>query len=303
MIKGIPYFGSDNNEIYEEILNCDTKNIEQTSISIYELSNISLKCNYIVIIDGKWLSWLHDITFNYRDKKCYIPYYTYETYRTEKNTYKSDNKGHLILNDGSIDIRYEFCLSEISIDIGTELVLYNIETHKNMQAVLDKWIDTDKYSIEMLYNLYIDSCYKEDDFIYLKHLGGYHTINVNIKAYSNREKKLREEYNLSTYSNLSKAYEKSYRDVRNYKYEEVIQLVGMRDTIENYNIRKLRFESYLYCNLRNNSISDDKQFNELFSQLGKTKDIIKYGDNIKLIFKSYWLDEYRPIVKKSWSRV
>jgi hypothetical protein len=96
MIEGIPYLGTNHNWLYDKIIKSDiTKDIEYETL--YDLVNdLSFK-RVLVIIDNKWLTWLHDIVFNYRDKECYIPYYEYELYKTPIDTYRADNKGHLIL--------------------------------------------------------------------------------------------------------------------------------------------------------------------------------------------------------------
>jgi hypothetical protein len=133
-------------------------------------------------------------------------------------------------------------------------------------------------------------------------MGGYHYINKSIKNFENREKKLRELEGMYDYD-IDNRFDTEYRDVRNYKYEEVIHTVGFRDTSELYKIRRLRFESLLYCILRDNCNPKDEQFKKSWHRLGLDKEYIKYGDSIKLIFKSYWLDNYKAIKQKSWSRV
>jgi hypothetical protein len=180
------------------------------------------------------------------------------------------------------------------------LLVYDLETNEKYRVATDKWCD-DTFSIDELYNYYIDSSYEDDDFKLNKHIGGYHYIFRAPDKFNNREKKLRSDYYLKDLA--EDIWFNEYRDVRKYKYNEVIQKEGMRDTCELHEYRRLRFESTLYCILRQHSISDNEHFNKQLKQLGVTKDYIKYGNNIKLIFKSYWLDEYRPIKKYSWSRV
>ena len=71
MIQGIPYFGETTQEIYEYIqsekyINTEPKEI--TYNSLYELIISNIGKRIIVVIDNKWLTWLTDIVFNYRDR-------------------------------------------------------------------------------------------------------------------------------------------------------------------------------------------------------------------------------------------
>lgn len=302
MIQGIPFFGDNTQEIVDTIIKSPIEEILYYD-SMYDMINYYIDKKIVIIIDNEWLSWLNDIAFNYRNKTCYIPYYTYELYKLDDKEYRSNNKGHLILKENTLYIRHNYNYKKLEINEGKiSLLIYDIDTNKKYKINTDKWINEKEFDIEKLYNLYLDSCYTDDDFIFNKHSGGYHYILRSPKAFKNKEKTLREVYKLQHFS-INSTYESDYRDVRNFKQEEVVQRVGFRDTTELYKIRRLKFESYLYCLLRQGLKPSNTRFLKTWNTLGVTRDYIKYGKNIKLIFKSYWLDEYNPLKNKSWNRI
>ena len=110
MIEGIPYFGEDNQYIWEDILCSDIKN-KLNEDSLYDLINSRIDKKVVVVIDGKWFTWLNDIAFNYRDKECYIPYYSFELYEISGEGFKTDNKGHLLYDGDTVNIRYNYIVS------------------------------------------------------------------------------------------------------------------------------------------------------------------------------------------------
>lgn len=302
MIQGIPYFGDNTQELYEQILNSNIQSKKEYK-SLYEMIETNINKHIVVIIDNKWLTWLNDIVFNYRDKKCYIPYYTYDIFEIPDRSFRTNNKGHMIINDSTLRIRYNYKYNKYDINISNlSLTIFDLDTSEKMIYSTDKWLDEAVFDIDKLYRLYIHSCYKEDDFNFNKHAGGYHFINKSIKSFNNREKKYREQYDLDTYA-PDYMYDTDYRDVRNFRYEEVIQKSGLLDDIDIYKHRRLRFESYLYCVLRQEMKSNNKTFNEKLHSLYNGKDYIKYGSNIKLIFKRYWLNNIDSSINKTWSRV
>lgn len=281
MIKGIPYFGEQTQEIVDSILNIDTDIIyEKKYDSLYDLILSNIDKHIIVVIDNKWLTWLNDIVFNYRDRECYIPYYTYKEQLITDRTFRTNNKGHLILDGDNIRVRYEYSYHKLNITVDNlALDCVDIDTQERLIVRTNNWINEAAVDFDKLHKLYVESSYKDDDFIMNKHAGGYHYITLSPKEFVNRERKLREQYNLSDYSE-DFYYIKDYRDVRQYKYEEVIKLNGLLDNIELYRERRLRFESYLYCCLRAG----------LFNDIQFKKHIYKVGKEIKLIIKDYWLD-------------
>jgi len=304
MLVGIPYFGEKNTDIYNDILNSkcsDTIDYE----SLYELIDKNIANRLIVIINNKWLTWLNDIRFNYRDKTAYIPYFSYDLFEHTVKGNSTDNEGHLIKFGNTVYIRHNYLLNKYEIDINSiQFDVYNVKENKRYALTVNskKWTSEEKFNIDKVYGLYLDSCYKQDDFLVNKHSGGYHYILRNPYTFSNRELKYRDELGLRHYS-IKHEPEVRYRDVRQYTIEQVNQLVGIRTNTELYEIRKLKFESYLYCLLRENLKSDDDAFNIQLEALGKTEQFIKYGKGIRLIFKSYWLNEYETLDRKSWSRV
>jgi hypothetical protein len=307
MLSGIPYFGEDTQQIYEQILSETELNNRLYEIkqynSLYDLVVSNINNRIIVIINNQWLTWLNDIEFNYRDKECYIPYYEYEIYEIPDRNFRANNKGHLILKDSALSIRYNYNYKKYEININNlSLKCINIDTGEKFTATANKWITEQTFSIDKLYKLYIESSFKEDDFIINKHAGGYHYIDKSIQKFRNKEKEYREQYSLPTYNKNFK-YQHSYRDVRNFKYDEVVQKYEMINTVELHKIRQLRFEAYLYCIMRNKLYCEDNKFNDQLKQLYNGKSIIKYGESIKLIFKNYWIDEYERNKNKTWSTI
>ena len=304
MIEGIPYFGEDNQSIWENILNSYIKK-SLNEESLYDLIDKRINKRCVVVIDNKWLSWLNDITFNYRDKECYIPYYTFELFEIDEHNLKTDNKGHLLFDGDTVRIRYNYKLEKYNININKlSLVIYDLDTDEKYKVSTNKWIDELYFDINKLYNLYLDSCYVDDDFLITKHTGGYHFITKVVDGFFNKECYLRKENRLQHYSTGSVII-CEYRDVRQYKNHEVVKKEGFRETSDTYKIRRLKFESYLYCILRE-KLSPNKKHKKFLAdwdKLGKSSEYIKYGNNIKLIIKSYWLNSYQSIKYKSWTRI
>lgn len=283
MIQGIPYFGETTQEIYEYIQSEEYINTEPKEItynSLYELIISNIGKRIIVVIDNKWLTWLTDIVLNYRDKMCYIPYYEYKLFNIPEINFQNNNKGHLILNNKQVTLRYEYNYKKSFVDINNLCIdCVDIDTMDKMRLSTNTWIDKTEFSIEKLYNLYLNSCYSDDDFRINKHIGGYHYITKETEGFRNRERSLRKEYKLFAYNHES-SYDSDYRDVRQYKYNEVVIKVGFIANDEIYKFRRLRFETYLYCTLRQNCL-DNLHFNN---------GIYKVGNSLKLIIKEYWLD-------------
>lgn len=292
MIQGIPYFGENNNELWKTIINTDITSTRFYK-SIYKFMTEHIDRRVVAVVKDKYITWLNDIKFNYRDKQLYIPYYSYKEKYVPNKGYKTDNKGHIQLSEDfkQVILRYEYNYEKLIIRLNNfRLILFDLDTKEKYYAELSEynWYNSDEFNIEELYQLYIDSCYEEDDFLINKHQGGYHFISKNIPNFENKERRLREIYGLPDYSE-NFIFDNDYRDVRQFKYDEVIQKEGFRSTLELYKIRRLRFEMLLYCIMQQGVKSSDISFNNQINQLGKTKHIVKYGNNIKLIFKDYWL--------------
>ena len=74
MIEGIPYSKEFN---IDDILR-ESHNYIEKEISLRDLAILAIKTELLAIIDEEWVSWLKDLRFNYRDRVCYLPYYTYQ---------------------------------------------------------------------------------------------------------------------------------------------------------------------------------------------------------------------------------
>lgn len=166
MIKGIPYFGEQTQELMDYILNTDFNNVPVARYkSLYEIVVDSVNDKVVVVIDNKWVTWLNDIVFNYRDKECYIPYYSYKEYLVEDRPFKTNNRGHLILTSDGLKIRYEYKYNKMYITDGkVRLHCVDISTLDQFIIVTDGWMNDSSIDLDKLYKLYIDSCYKDDDF-------------------------------------------------------------------------------------------------------------------------------------------
>ena len=284
MILGrIPYFGKDSNKIMKQINTSHVKEVIQTDLYSFVMNH--LENDIVFVIKDYVYSWVSDIVFNYRDKECFIPYYDFDLYEETKRV--NDNNGHLILNDKR-QIRYNFELKHLDIKLNEEYYIYSIRQEKKFKIVFTGFY-TGIFSVKNLYSLYLNACYKDDNYTVLKHESGYHYINKKTESYKNLEKIKRRKYKLLDYKD---AYSyKDYRDVREYTYLEVAEQIGVFQNIELYKFRRLRFESYLYCNLREENVPVDY---ENWKKLGVDYNYIKYYDERKvlpLFIKSYWLND------------
>lgn len=285
-MKRIPYFGKNSNDIMLHINKAEIEDTIETDLYSFVINNIS---NDIVFVFEDYVyAWVSDIKFNYRDKECYIPYYKFDLYYDTDRL--NDNNGHLIIKDNKRYIRYNFDLATCKILLNTYYICYSVSQQKKFKIIFNRYY-TGLFSINTLYKLYINSCYSDDNYLVVKHEGGYHYINKKTDSYKNLEGILRVKYDLREYKN--KEYI-DYRDVREYKYIELVDKLGLIENSEIYKIRRLRFESYLYCNLREENQPMDYDKDE-WNKLGKTYDYIKYygydKQVIPLFIKSYWLND------------
>lgn len=290
----IPYFGENSNEVMKKI-NESIFSDDILRIDLYKFIQENIEKDIVFYIKDYVYVWVDDIKFNYRDKECYLPYFDFDLYEEEKGRL-DDNKGHLIIKDDKRYVRYNFEYKREKIELDKEYICYSLRQQKKFKVIFTKY-NTDVFSIERLYDLYIQASYKDDNYEVLKHESGYHYINKKTTSYKNLERNKRVKYDLSEYKEEPK-YEE-YRDVRNYRYIEIVEKIGLISNEEIYKIRTLRFESYLYCNLRENNVPIDYDVKE-WKKLGVTKDYIKYyGYEIKelpLFIKSYWLND--DVIKK-----
>ena len=300
-IKSIPYLGKENNIIKEYMLN---KCIEsEIYINLYDFLNSENIHSKLVIVDNKWLTWLDDIVFNYRDKKCYIHYWKYDIMPLDENLVKRDSFQYLIEKNGTFYLRYNYEYCKIDLNIGSELVIYDLHIDSKYKVIIKDWLSEKVFNIEKLYKLYIESCFYDDIITKDREYGRYY-IDKFSKKLSNRELKLRRDLLIDTFKdNNSLVHERDFRDVRNYKIEEIWSKYGMIDTIDSYKNRRLKFDSYLYCILRADIPSNDSYFNDEISKLKKGKHVIKYGENIKLLFKDYWFNNIEIKKYQTWMRL
>ena len=164
-------------------------------------------------------------------------------------------------------------------------------------------MDNQYFDIDKLYQLYLDSCVDEEDYRLVKHTEGYHLITKSLDGIKNKEKEIRVKLGLRhmdyTGENMSIL---NYRDVRNYTSEQFIKIHGIPLLDIPYWKRILDFECLLFCIFKSDAKSDGK-FKEQWDKLGDKHSIIKYGKDIKLIFKDYWKYNHKKVVKKTWSRI
>lgn len=304
-LDGIPYLGENTYEIEETIKNSVIQ-YEKDYESLYELINNEVTTNKLVVIDDNnstFLSYLRDIRFNYRDKVVFIPYFKYKIYEIDKGSTRSNYKGHLILTDNTIKIRYEYKLSKLDISKeNNTLILFDVETLTKYKVSFKNWINDTSIDMNKLYKMYLNSCVEIEDYFILKHTEGYHLIYKKLEGVKNKEKELRQLYNLKAISSDGDAESieiLNYRDVRNYTINQMYTQVGMIDTDIPYWKRILDFEMYLFSIIREHLLPDG-EFRKEWEKLGKTKEFIKYGDSIKLIIKDYWLDNIERNKDKTW---
>ena len=317
LIPGIPYFGLDTQSIMDKIKNSKISRVIQYD-SLYDLIQSEKSPSKLIVLDTNTndriygdndisITYLRDICFNYRDKVVFIPYYIYKIFKTPKEPKKSMKKykGHILDLGDSIGIRYEYKLCSKVINlIYNEIMLYDLEADDLYMVTFNKYYNKPTFNIQELYNNYLAYCCSNEDYRILKHTEGYHLITKNIPGMTNHERILRRNYNLSDYQESS--VNRNYRDVRNLTSSEFEAKVGFFDFSKPYWERKLDFESQLYCIMRDNVFPDDTdtEFQEEFKKfIDNKKQYLKDGDEVKLIFKDYWVNFRKPSINKTWSRV
>lgn len=307
ILKGVPYFGENTIEIERNIKN---KKVDTTKIysSLHKLIQDEKSDSNVIVIEnnkGVWLSYIRDIRFNYRDKKVFIPYFEYDIHDIDSSCIYNNNKGHLLVDDNTVHIRYNYKLFNIELSImNNSFIIYNFDTDKKYRVVFKTYYDKQNFNIKELYDKYLHSCIRDEDFTIFKHIEGYHLITKRFENIRNKEKELRLEYGLKDYSDETYDTELNYRDVRNYSIEQFIINYGLIELNKPKWERVLDFESLLFCITNSEAIPDDKDLNfkSKWGDLGKTKSFIKYGDTIKLIIKDYWIYGNTIGKKYTWSR-
>ena len=289
MLRGIPFFDNYNtNEIYNKIKHTDKSEYKLVEGSLYKLVTDEYRDNFIVVIDN-YLTWLKDIKFNYRDKECYIPYYTFKLYESSVQANIQDFEHIYEDEEGKTFIRYDYELHHRNVDVDNLLFIYDLENDRFFAYHITSWIDDTEIDLKKLHDLYVGSCYKPT--VIDNYYSGYHYIDLNVKGMKNTERRLRKVYYLSDYS-YNHNDDKDYRDVREYRFEEVLGKTEDVFTTNPYWIRRLEFESYLYCCLRKGLTQG--------INLEKSNEYTKIGKNIPLIIKGYWLNGIDKSTDKEW---
>ena len=289
MIKGIPYFKENNAEIHNRIFTSTIEN--HSKITMYDLSRLILKDrkNYVVILDDFFLTWLDDIAFDYTDKLCFLPYYTFSTVQTDKVFNETaKNTDHLYCDEkGRVILRYDFKLELKFINIGTKLNIYSIKDGSITEYKITEYINEVFYLSEV-YNRYKTACYFDEFTEKTEFEGGYTYIAKTVQGFINHEHKLRLQLGYLDFAD-DRILE-DYRDVRCYKYLECAEhfrKVNMTNDL--YKYRRLDFESYLYTQLRKDKMPVD---NKEWKELGESKQFIKFKDDVPFFIKYYWLNGY-----------
>lgn len=302
-LDGPVFLGEDTQELLDQILQKEIdKHIE---MSIYSFIQEYGNEDNLVIVDNLWFSYIRDIRFDYFNKSIFVPYYSYETNIIDKKPKKKD--GHLFVDKetGNIIVRYNYRLERKQVCVDSSLIIYDFERTEKIEITFNKYTESNfEFSLEKVYNLYLDSCYMEKATVLDKHTGGYHVVGKDIKRFNDREEKYRKLYRLNTFKSDHSQEMLNYRDVRQFKREEVFKKVGVREEEAPYWKRILDFESYIFCVFKSGKFPIESEHIERFKSLGVTSDYMKYGDKeIKLILKGYWKIDGKLLKRKSWSRL
>ena len=285
MLEGIPYIKQN----LDDILSADyTENVLVTTVYSFVQE---FKHKRVVINTGLgFLSYVKDIKFNYRDKICYLPYFTYQLKQINPDLVDKDIEKHLFYDEeeGFVYIRYEYNYETLNIDLNSQLLCYDLDENEAFTVKFTAWYKGD-FDIDKLYKLYINSSFNTE--LFSENDKGYHYIKKQVKKIYNLEAVVRKNMCLLDYSEKMKPIE-DYRDVRNYKYDAIVQSYGLIDTLDNYKIRRLDFESYLFCNIQEGNLD--------YLKLRKGTDYYKYGNELPLIIKGYWFPKNKQSKKWSW---
>lgn len=295
MLKGIPYFYESNNEIYKYLIEKEISSNIEVDTSIKETSILGLidwtlenDINAAIIIDNTFISFIRDIQFNYANHIIEIPYMKYDIDTVES---KTTNKHIVRKNSKEVYVRYNYEYAKKQIELGDTLEILSITDGKIKisQVKLTSYTrGMSEASTEKLLELYHNYCYQDDDYRLTKHLEGYTYLTKNFINVKNKENYLRKSFNLPTYKDDVHPKEIDYRDVREYRADQLMQNTTLwlnSSNSEPYQIRRLRFESYLYCVL-----AEHLKFKEedVYDKL-KHRKIYKIGEDKPLILKNYWI--------------
>lgn len=295
MLKGIPYFYESNNEIYRYLIEKEVSDNIEIYTSIKEVSILGLiegtlknDINAAIVIDDTFISFIRDIQFNYANHIIEIPYMKYNTETIES---KTTNKHIIRKGSKEVYVRYNYEYAKHPIKLGDTLKILSISDEKIniLQIKLASYTGSlSEASTEKLLSLYHNYCYQDDDYRITKHLEGYTYITKDFINVKNKENYLRKSFNLPTYKDNEHPKEIDYRDVREYRADQLMKDTALwlnSSNSEPYQIRRLRFESYLYC-----ALAEHLNFKEedIYAKL-QHKKIYKIGTEKPLILKNYWI--------------
>lgn len=300
-IPGVPYLGEETDKKLEKIYRLPLG--VKKYFSLYELVQTEKSADTLVIVEqfGKmWCTYLRDIRFDYKHRKVFIPYYTYDVKITDAK-YNKKKHIHLMNVNEKVGIRYNYCLKEIDLSKTNEIVLYNFSTNSKYIAQFTHLFGEPTFDMNELYSKYIDYSRNFEDNLIHKHTEGYHIISRDVKGIQNIERNLRIKYALPDYKESS--VDLYYRDVRNLSENEFESKIGIDMCEKPYWERRIDFESLLFCAINDNSEPKD-DFREEWTKVKNGKSFAKYGDKgLKLIIKSYWFNTNTENKKYSWSRI
>ena len=298
---GTPYLGAHNQQRIKEALESEVSSIKL--ISLYELIRCAEEKNSVVVIDGKWLTWLEDIQLDYRHHLAYIPYFTYDVHWYEPYSRVSNYEyPHILRKENMMGIRWNFDIKLEPVNIGSSVIIYDINKKEKIEYSIDAWFNG-TFSVDTLYKLYRKYCYYDMQSKFSVHEGGYTYITLEAGDFSNKERRLRKELGLKEFAHDSSCMElPKYRDVRMYSFFDYLgkcsdgQYVGDKPL----KYRRLDFEAYLFCALREGVVPEDCAE---WGLLGKKKYYIAINrDTIPMFIKHEWLNETSLKNTKTWRR-
>ena len=312
MIAGIPYIENVNTLKKREILKEKTYTVKETSL--YSLfKQIEPKRN-LVVINSKYLTWLEDVNFDYLHHKAYIKYYTYKQQITDKRVkvdkLSKDDEHLEYKKNGVVYVRYAYEYKTLELKLGRELTIYNLDTNTLIKYKITRYVDEDfEFSLEHLYSLYKNYCYKDMYSEFGQHEGGYTFIYKELPQFKNKDVSLRKRYKLPTWSDnktssFHKNDEESYRDTRVYEYTTYVSKMGdsYKESSDLYKYRRLAFELYLYCSASANKTPIDAA-EYAWETLGKTAHYIKMNDGtVPFFVKCEWFNNNTLKNNVTWRR-
>lgn len=283
--RGIPYLGEDTQIKYGFIRDADYT--ELRTVTILEFFTNKEQNRYICLIQGYWLTWLDDIQFNYRDGCIRLPFFTYETKKSEIK-FNGEDRSNVLLDDDNIVVTYNYELNLLAVNEMSKLKIFDTKTGESFRLKFSGYTDNTTFSMSDVKKLYAVSCYFDDKSISSNYEKGYHYITEQFKGFINYDYSTRLKLKLSSYKDDYKPVLEDYRDVRNYEYDKYILTVGNEYFDSRiYKYRRLDFDCMLFCIIKGNLIcSDDDNYNNF---LRGSLDYYKVSfSSLNLIFKKYW---------------